>query len=194
MEGNIYEGDFDCGFFEGMGHFRNCHGDTYIGQFHKNLFDGNGQLNNADGIVYNGGFKNGKKNGDGLLLLPNGDKYEGKFQEDLFHGEGVYTNCNGDEQARNYILDSLWAFNAKFIIQHSKVESLNDRQFTALEGAIKAIQEKLCEDANPLVLALIDNIDRFIDDAIGADGRGHFLSGYDGEENEQDGFYIYRTN
>ena len=26
------------------------------------------------------------------------------------------------------------------------------------------------------------------------DGRGHSLSSYDGEENEQDGFYIYRTN
>lgn len=26
------------------------------------------------------------------------------------------------------------------------------------------------------------------------DGRGHFLSGYDGKENEQDGYYIYRIN
>jgi hypothetical protein len=34
----------------------------------------------------------------------------------------------------------------------------------------------------------------FADEAISADGRGHFLSGYDGNENEQDGFYIYRTN
>lgn len=26
------------------------------------------------------------------------------------------------------------------------------------------------------------------------DGRGHFLAGYDGVENEQDGYYIYQTN
>jgi hypothetical protein len=38
----------------------------------------------------------------------------------------------------------------------------------------------------------------FKDDCIHSDGRGHILSGYDGEENEQtvDGetFYIYRVN
>lgn len=113
------------------------------------------------------------------------------------HGGGgydVYTDNEADERARDYILDSLWAFNAKFIISHSQWKSLADSQFTALEDGIKSMREKLCEDANPLVLALIDNIDGFVDDAISTDGRGHFLSGYDGEENEQDGFYIYRTN
>lgn len=29
---------------------------------------------------------------------------------------------------------------------------------------------------------------------INADGRGHFISYYDGNENEQNGFFIYRLN
>lgn len=34
----------------------------------------------------------------------------------------------------------------------------------------------------------------FISDCISIDGRGHTLSGYDGEEHEQGNYYIYRTN
>ena len=46
------------------------------------------------------------------------------------------------------------------------------------------MQGKLCESANELVLALIDDMDKFVSDAISSDGRGHFLSYYDGEEQE----------
>lgn len=56
------------------------------------------------------------------------------------------------------------------------------------------MQADLCENANPLVMALIDDINDFIYDAIIADGRGHFLSWYDGKEHEQNEFYIYRIN
>jgi hypothetical protein len=42
------------------------------------------------------------------------------------------------------------------------------------------------------------DIDSLVEDAISADGRGHFLSSYDGDENEEtvngQTFYIYRTN
>lgn len=41
-------------------------------------------------------------------------------------------------------------------------------------------------------------MDGFIQAAISADGRGHFMSSYDGEENEvtvnDQTFYIYRLN
>jgi hypothetical protein len=60
------------------------------------------------------------------------------------------------------------------------------------------MQAELCEDANELVKAVIRDIDHFVKDAILSDGRGHFLSSYDGEENEIEHkkvmFYIYRTN
>ena len=60
------------------------------------------------------------------------------------------------------------------------------------------MQSKKCEGANDAILALIKKtdggLDGFVEDAISADGRGHFLSSYDGDENEENGFYIYRTS
>jgi hypothetical protein len=41
---------------------------------------------------------------------------------------------------------------------------------------------------------MIDDPDEFIQDAIDSDGRGHFLSYYDGEETEINDYYIYRIN
>ncbi len=83
----------------------------------------------------------------------------------------------------------MWAFNAEFIASHCKT-NLDTKAVDALRG----MQSELCEDANPLVEALIEDLDHFIKDAIAADGRGHFLAGYDFEENEQDEYYIYRVN
>jgi hypothetical protein len=57
------------------------------------------------------------------------------------------------------------------------------------------MQAELCEDANEIVRAMIgERMDDFVSQAIGADERGHFLSSYDGEENQQGEFYIYRNN
>lgn len=64
----------------------------------------------------------------------------------------------------------------------------------AAEKSLRYAQENCCEGANGLVYALIDNIDEFIEDAIIADGRGHFISYYDGVENELNDLYIYRLN
>jgi hypothetical protein len=54
------------------------------------------------------------------------------------------------------------------------------------------------EDANPLVEALIKDMDHFVSDAISSDGRGHFLSSYDSEEVELringEYLYAYRLN
>ncbi len=101
------------------------------------------------------------------------------------------TDDEADEKAAEYIKDSLWAFNASFIIEHSKLSS-------DAEEMIKSYQEDKCEGANDTIEALIEDMDEFISDAISADGRGHFMSSYDGNENEEtfagETFYIYRIN
>lgn len=106
----------------------------------------------------------------------------------------VCSDKGADQKAKAAILDSLWAFNAEFIAAHTR---------TGLDsGAIKALREtqgKLCEGANDLVRSMIKNIRDFVDDAIRADGRGHFLAGYDHNENDLrtesgDFFFAYRTN
>lgn len=99
------------------------------------------------------------------------------------------------------ISQCLWGFRPDFIVEHLKPDivyydypvDLND-----LRLAIRAVQERLCEGANAIIHALIDDLNEFVEDAIAADGRGHFISSYDGVEHEVtvDGetYYIYRLS
>lgn len=107
----------------------------------------------------------------------------------------VLTDAEADEEAKESILNDLWAFNADFILRHTEFYKTScDREDEAFVSSLKGIQANICEGANSIVKALICDIDEFVTDAIDADGRGHFLSFYDGREHEQDDFYIYRTN
>ncbi len=109
---------------------------------------------------------------------------------DIDDDYSVYTDEEADEKAEIYIRESVWAFNADFIVNHSKLP------YEAKE-MIENFQTTKCEDANDTILALINDFDDFVSDAIRADGRGHFLSFYDGEENEEtvngETYYIYRN-
>ena len=123
--------------------------------------------------------------------------------ENRAYGDGCYelrgatylvcTAEEADEQAADNIRDSLWAFNTDFIIEHSDLPP-------EAKEMITSFQESKCEDANDTIKALIKDEEEFIDDALAADGRGHFLSSYDGEEHEvvdpetKEAYYIYRTN
>lgn len=106
----------------------------------------------------------------------------------------VYTEEEADKVAREYILDSLWAFNPEFIVAHTEFgESCEGWEEEAFIETLKQMQGTFCESANTIVKALIKDMDDFVQDAIWADGRGHFISFYDGEEIELDGgFYAYR--
>lgn len=137
-----------------------------------------------------------KKEALALYLEVNKEELdESKYDSDIFiHGNAEYLVLTGkemDQRTEEYIMDSLWAFNSDFIGSHSNLNA------PALK-ALSKMQAELCEDANELVKAVIRDIDHFVKDAVLSDGRGHFLSGYDGEENEIEHkkvmFYIYRTN
>ena len=107
----------------------------------------------------------------------------------------VLTDEEANEKAEEEILNSLWAFNADFILQHCKnADSMDCYEWDSAVEALRDAQVKSCESLNGLCRALIDDIDEFVEDAINADGRGHFISWYDGEEKEQNGFFIYRLN
>jgi len=93
------------------------------------------------------------------------------------HEYAVGTDAQATKAAREYILDSLWAFRTEFIVSAAK---LDDKAIKS----IRDMQEKMSEDANPLIRRLIgeQNLSRFVREAISADGRGHFLASYDGHE------------
>ena len=101
----------------------------------------------------------------------------------------ILTEEEAKEKAEEYILDSLWAFRTEFIASHTK-NGLNQKAIEVLNQ----MQSELGEDCQPIIEALIDDMDAFIDDAIRCDGLAHFLATYDGEEHEKNGFLIFRTN
>lgn len=123
------------------------------------------------------------------ITAGHGDEFE--------HGRCAYlvlTDEEASERADAAVRDSLWAFNVSFLSDY--VPALRD---AAAAKAWQEMQGKLCENAGPLAEALLgDKLDDAVAGAVTADGRGHFLSGYDGAENSVtvDGatFYIYRTN
>lgn len=99
----------------------------------------------------------------------------------------VLDDEDADKLAEKYILDSLWAFNADFIINHT------DLPYDAID-MIVAYQTEKYEDANDTIYVLINDIDEFISDAISEDGRGKFMNSYDDEEIEYDEWLIYRMS
>ena len=135
-----------------------------------------------------------------LVIVKNWDSYYTWYRFDVCGGEYlVMDDGHAYAAAFREISQSLWAFNADFILDHLKDE-IKSADYPVdldnLEEGLEVLQEKLCEGANAIIHALIDDLEDFVDDAIAADGRGHFISSYDGEEHEVtvDGetYYIYR--
>lgn len=117
---------------------------------------------------------------------------EDGYIDNLFSVDGgeylVLTDSEADEKAEEYVSESLWAFTPSFLASETE---LPEEVFTALQ--------EQAEGANDTFLTLVEKccdggIEAFTQTAISYDGRGHFLSQYDGSEGEQYGFYIYRTN
>ena len=110
----------------------------------------------------------------------------------------IGTDDESDKACQSYVEESAWAFSASFILSECDLPH-------QLEDAIQTWQEKECEGANDGIVSMIKKtcgMDSFVKAAISADGRGHFLSGYDGEETEvriqtddvDVTLYIYRIN
>ena len=124
-----------------------------------------------------------------------------EFIEENLEGEEflICDDAGRTKELEDNIKESLWAFNAEFIIEHmATYKSIMPHEYSDITKALRKMQEQLCESANPLIAAMIEDIEEFIDDAVSTDGAGHFLSPYDGEETEFefDGetYYIYRLN
>ena len=111
----------------------------------------------------------------------------------------VLTDEEADEAVREEIEEMVWAFTPSFLSAHTGVD---EEVFVALADR--------CEANNDSFKRMIKDFDAFVEDAVGADGRGHFLAGYDHEEHycdwqtveHKDGkydtvtteYYIYRRN
>ncbi len=100
----------------------------------------------------------------------------------------VLTDGEGDEAVAEYIEESLWAFNPDFLSAYIAGGAVD-------ADALQRLIGDSCEGANPALRALVgDRFEEVVEDAIGADGRGHFLAQYDGDECESGDFFLYRVN
>jgi len=156
------------------------------------IFQGNEEEARADFLKDIEGTEEAEIDANFIIFCSNNlTEVEEIVEDEERDGYIVLTDEEADEMAANYIKDSLWAFNSGFIIDHSKLP------YEAKE-MIETYQQDKCESANETIEALIEDLDEFIEDAISADGRGHFMSSYDGNEHEQSingaYFYIYRMN
>ena len=109
--------------------------------------------------------------------------------DNTIEGHLVLTDDEADEMAAELIRDSVWAFQSWFIADYCP-DGIDGDHITALRG-------DSCEGANEALIALVDagaGMAAFIEGAIGYDGRGHFISQYDGEEHEEGEFFIYRVD
>lgn len=109
------------------------------------------------------------------VLIINGDEYAIAENEQ-----------KADEAAYMAIEDMLWAFRDTFLAEQT---GLPVELFTFLS-------EKDCSD-NDIYRQLIESkttIENFADEAIYADGRGHFLAGYDLAEREIGKYLLYRQS
>ena len=101
----------------------------------------------------------------------------------------VGTDKEVQESILEYIRETAWAFRSSFICEYCKLPS-------ELAEALETMQSKKCEDSNASILALIEKADGglegFAEEAVEADGRGHLLASYDGQEGQESGFFIYR--
>ena len=137
-----------------------------------------------------------------VVIGKNYDSYYTEYMFDVYGDEYlVMDDGHAYAAAFHEISQLLWAFNTDFILDHLKDEiKYGDHpvDLDELKAGIDLVKEKLCEGANAIIHALIDDLEAFVDDAIAADGRGHFISLYDGEEHEVtvDGetYYIYRLS
>lgn len=110
----------------------------------------------------------------------------------------VLTDDEANDRVREYIEESVWAFNSWFLACYVP-DGIDASDIDSLRG-------DRCEDANPGLVALIeagDGMDAFVEGAIAADGWGHFLSSYDGHEDEiaftrdegaTEYLYVFRVN
>lgn len=105
--------------------------------------------------------------GDLPIIEIDGDQYAIAFDDD-----------EADKAVTEYIREHVWAFSPEFI---AETTGLPEGIFDCLA------KSNMCEAANEHVLECINQtcgLDSFVADAIKFDGRGHFLSLWDGEEIE----------
>ena len=107
--GDIYEGEFQNGTFNGKGvylYLSKNHvtpGDRYEGDFRDGKRHGPGIYYYADGSTSEGIWTEGWLTGFGKLTFPDSDYYEGDLDKGVPCGKGAYYWSNGESYVGHYL-------------------------------------------------------------------------------------------
>ena len=102
--GDLYEGEFQNGTFNGQGTYRSSNGERYVGEYRDGKYHGRGAFSFINGDKYIGEYRDGNLNGQGTYTFSNGSKYTGEHKEGKFHGQGTYHhNAAGENKGDQYV-------------------------------------------------------------------------------------------
>lgn len=106
-EGDVYDGEWENGVFNGKGTYKLNDGEMFVGEFMGGEYHGEGVLSFCNGDRYEGNFAHDQMSGKGVYYHANGDVYEGEWKENKKHGDGIKTLPNGVKYSQRYLNDQL---------------------------------------------------------------------------------------
>lgn len=113
-----------------------------------------------------------------MFALGEGDLDDIKIDGTNCRVQGIYYIAGDDDEMLIAVIEeirnSLWAFNPSFLASKTGLSTL----------VFEALQPQ-CENSNDAIESLVESkggIEPFVESAVAADGRAHFLNRYDGNE------------
>lgn len=79
LNGNVYEGGFEYGMYNGTGTLFSADSTIYTGSFHQGIKQGKGTITYANGKEFEGNFRNDKPEGTEKSEVKNLKFYSGEF-------------------------------------------------------------------------------------------------------------------
>lgn len=95
----------------------------------------------------------------------------------------VLTEVEADLIVKEKVEDSLWSMRPEFLVGHLSLDGSGFGNPDVVKS-VRKVQE-LRESSNDLLKAAVKDLDFLVKEVVASDGRGHYLSPYDGVENEE---------
>ncbi len=151
-KGDIYEGEFRNGTFNGQGIYTHTDGSKYVGGQKDGKKHGQGSATYANGNKYVGEYKDDKMHGHGTGTFSNGEKYMGEWKDNQYNGQGIYTYANGRVE------EGIWADNKFVRAEKINLPPINQQTDVALNEerrkldvdrqALELERQRLTEERN----------------------------------------------
>lgn len=117
--------------------------------------------------------------------------FDEKYNELAVNGANylILTDEEANDLAYNWIKESVWAFKSELL-----------EELTSMDAEVFEVLQEKYEGANDAILKVIEStcgLDTFVETVIKYEGRGYFISFYDGNEEciklDDNDLFIYRV-